>query len=259
MNRQLRLNIWLDIMYLSRNYLILGVLGLMGISFLVILGMVNSGSPGVAASLGWMHTLVSAAALVAAVMIVHNPIKDRNVKMIITKPCLPEEWAASQFLTVNLISVTLHVIILLFVFLIYELHSGAVGVELSTYLYMWLSSVMAVMIFSSLILFLTFFMPPVLAVIVMLLMNNVFIVRLMDFCFNYSGNMVAAIFYKIVGGLLYVVYLVAPYFSTENIAQAAQSADKDWPHLLLFAVYGFVTLGFYYLLSVFVVKNRNLI
>jgi hypothetical protein len=245
--------------YLSRNYLILGVLGLMGISFLIILGMANSGSAGVAGFLGWMHTLVSAAALIAAIMIVYNPIKDRTVKMIITKPCLPEEWAASSFLTVNLISVTLHVIILLFVFLIYALHPGAVGIDLSTYLYMWISSVIAVMIFSSLILFLTFFMPPVLAVIVMLLMNNVFIVRLMDFCFNYTGNIVAAIFYKIAGGFLYIVYLVAPYFSTENMAQAAQSADKDWPHLLTFAVYGFVTLGFYYLLSVFTVKNRNLI
>ena len=259
MNRQLKLNIWLNLVYLSRNYLILGVLGVMGLSFLIIFGIVSSGGRGAAGILVWLHTLVSAAAFIAAIMIVYNPIKDRTVKMIITKPCLPDEWAASAFLSVNLISLALHAVILFFASLMFVVNAGAIGMVFLTYLYLWISSVVAVMIFTSLILFLTFFMPPVPAVLLMLLLNNVVIARMMDYCFNYTGNVFMGIIYKITGALLYVVYLVVPYFSSENMAQAGQSADTDWPHLAFFAVYGLVTIGFYWLLSVYVVKNKNLI
>ena len=259
MNRQLRLNIWLNLVYLGRNYLIMTVLGIMALLFIVILSMFSSGGHGAAGMFLQLHSLVSAAAFLAAVMIVYNPIKDRNVKMIITKPCLPDEWAAASFLTVNLISIALHLIILVFAVIMFVARPDAMGMNPSTYIYIWISSVMAVMVFSSLLLFLTFFMPPVPAVAMMILLNNVVIARIMDYCFNYTGGMIMGIFYKIIGAVFYVIYLVVPYFSMENIMQAGQSADKDWPHLAVFTVYGFVTLGFYYLMSVYVVKKRNLI
>lgn len=259
MNRQLNLNIWLDLKYLSRNYLIIAVLGIMALSVVNIFSSVNSGAGVSLQGFIWLHSIVSIAAFLIAAMIVSNPIKDRNIKMIVTKPCLPEVWTASTYASVNLISISLHLVILLFASLLFVINPSVLGIKFTSYIYVWLSSVMAVMIFSSLLLFLTFILPTGLAVLLLITMNVLPVAKIIDFCFNFSGSVILNIFYKIFGACFYVIYLVIPYFSLESMAQVGQNAAPDWMHLGIFTAYGLITLGFYYLLSVFAVKNKNLI
>lgn len=259
MNRQLNLNIWLNIKYLSRNYLIIAVLSLMGLSVINMFSSVNAGGAVSLQGFIWLHSIVSIAAFLIAVMIVSNPIKDRNIKMIVTKPCLPEVWTASSYATVNLISIALHLIILIFASLLFVMNPNVLGIPFISYVYVWISSVIAVMIFSSLLLFLTFVLPTGLAVLVMIILSVVPAASIVDFCFNFTGNILLNIFYKILGVVFYAVYLVIPYFSMESIAQIGQNAEPDWLHLGVFTIYGLITLGFYFLLSAFVVEKKNLI
>ncbi|MEI7542404.1 MAG: hypothetical protein WCJ94_04035 [bacterium] len=258
MNRQLNFNIWLNIKFLSRNYLIITVLGIMALSILNIFSSANAGG-GALQGFIWLHSIVTIAAFLIAVMIVSNPIKDRTVKMIVTKPCSPEVWTASSYATVNLVSISLHLIILIFASLLFAFKPDVLGISFSSYIYMWLSSIVAVMIFSSLLLFLTYILPTGLALLAMIIISTLPLGRIVDYCFNYSGHVITNILYKILGTIFYVFYLIIPYFSMENIMKVGQGGYTDWSQLGVFFVYGLVTLGFYYLMSVYAIKRRNLI
>ena len=41
--------------------------------------------------------------------------------------------------------------------------------------------------------------------------------------------------------------------------KVGQGGDTNWSQLGIFLLYGLVTLGFYYLMSIYAIKRRNLI
>jgi hypothetical protein len=258
MIRKLFLNIWLNLKYFSRSYLLLAVI-------LVILYYVFTFIPFIARNpiksaveiIIQMHVIVAITVASLSLLILNDPIKNRNLKLIITKPCPPEIWSLSCFLTVNLVSLALHLVIMAFALVSIMLHSD---LKLVPYIYGWVLSFTGLMIFSSFILFLTSVIPPALAVVSLLILNNYYLFSLFDYCFKYDGNVLLNIFYKVIGVILYLLYLLIPsFFPLEKMNDIMNGNNVDWAYLCVFSSYAVITMIFYWLLSVFFVKQKNLI
>ena len=258
MIRKLFLNIWLNLKYFSRSYLLLAVIiMILYYVFTFVPFIARNPIKSAAEILVQMHIIAAVTVILLSILVLNDPLKNRNLKMIITKPCPPEIWSASCFLTVNLVSLGLHLVIMAFAVVSVLLHSD---LKLIPYLYSWLLSLMGLMIFSSFILFLTSVIPPALTVVSLLILNNFYLFNLFDYCFKYDGNMFLNIFYKTMGVIIYAVYLIVPtFFPYEKMYDLIYGNTVDWPYLCVFSSYAVIAMVFYWLLSVYFVKRKNLI
>lgn len=193
--------------------------------------------------------------------LVSTHLKNRSIKMVLTKPCLPEVWLASAFFSAVAVSLVLNLLILLFA----VVFSFSMGIPFQDgYVFISLDYFIKSIIMLSYIMFLSMVFHPVMAVLVALIFNEGTFyglkTMLMAVSKSNSGWYLVA-FEKVVG----IIYMITPIMSplssekTGNIYSSLRVASPDWGNLVNAAVYTLAITWLFFLLSDRSLRNKTLI
>ena len=205
---------------------------------------------------GFALVLASALGLFA----ISTHLRQRSVKMVLTKPCPPEIWLASVMLSALIVSALLFAVNVLFglgLCLIWgvPVQSGLFFLAVEGFL----RSAIALAYLS----FLTLLMHPVLAIIVSLLFNEGTFdglrYMLLTAIKTTGGNPLLPVLEK----GTYLLYMLLPTFhpyaeGTEEVSGSLRASTADWLALGRIAGYSATALGLFFLLAVWALRRRNL-
>lgn len=195
-----------------------------------------------------------------ALFLVSSHVRNRSLKMVFTRPCLPETWLAAGFAAVLSVSAILFAAILsgaVFFSLLWKVpfQSGFVLAALEA---MGRSGVVAGFLF-----LLTLLVHPVVAVFLVVLFNEgtFYSLRflLLTAIKTTGGNPILPFLEK----GTYLVYIVLPSFSPygermESVHGSMRAAPADWKTLGSIWLYAVAACGLFYFLSVFALRRKTL-
>lgn len=192
---------------------------------------------------------------------ISDHLKSRNVKMVVTKPCSPEAWLLSGFLSAALLALGIYLIILIFV----VIFSLLWGIPLqSGFLFITLYSFIKSVILMSYISFLVMVLNPVVAVMVILFFNeNTFYsLKFMVMSAVESGS--DGLLMQLTKFIIDAIYMFLPIFApyAKEIAPIEQSirvGEGNWGYLLSSAGYMLVVATLFMLLSNYYLRKKKLI
>ncbi|MEE9614665.1 MAG: hypothetical protein V3W31_06895 [Thermodesulfobacteriota bacterium] len=268
MLHQLWTNIKINLKFYRRNRLLLGtavfISFVMGLSALPSLFTLSAAKhmkiiQGVFSQLSWFTFIITAG---LAIMLISYHTRDRSVKMVFTKPCPPEAWILSSFLSASLVSLllyagTLAICSALFVAWDVPFQWGI--------LYMTVNDFMSTIILISYMTFLAVLMHPLLALLFAVIFQGgtFFYIKLllMGKAANDGGLSVPLTLLK---GLVDGIYLLLPSFSpfsgkTSKLYRSLRLDDANWEYLLLTFGYTVFVSALMYVLSVYFFKKKRLI
>jgi hypothetical protein len=190
--------------------------------------------------------------------LISSQLRNKNLKLVFTRPCSPEVWLASAFSASILMSAILYAGIVLASFVLSIVWSipyqgGLAVVVLHSY-------VTSILVLSYLAL-LASVVHPVLAVIIALVFN--------DNTFKGLSMLVEAVrstgrhpILNAFGAVLQVLYLVLPDFSPfsdrlAGVESSLRATAGDWWHLLLSAGYAILVAAFCYLVADFAFRRKS--
>jgi hypothetical protein len=192
-------------------------------------------------------------------LVISSHLRNRSLKMVFTKPCRPEVWLLSAFLSAAAMSLFLNIVVL-----------GS-GVLLSALWHlpvrMGLVFVSAEMFVASLgliayLILLATVMHPALAAIVAIIFNA-------DLFYQFdvwtkaairSGNSSFAL--RVVERVFHSFYILLPIVypfdkQTENIHTSLRVLSSEWKYLLFSFGYALTLSAFCYCVSLFALKRKN--
>ena len=261
----LKANILTDVTYYRRSKLLLAFM----LVFLLITALqslpplfMNSGVQNfnslqqIVSTLNFFILILSAG---MGLLIISSHLRNRSLKMVFTKPCPPEVWLLSAFLSAAAMSIFLNIVVLGSGVLLSALwhlpvRMGLVFVSAETF-------VASLGLIAYLIL-LAMVMHPALAAIVAIIFNA-------DLFYQFdvwtkaairSGNSSFAL--RVVERVFHSFYILLPIVfpfdkQTENIHTSLRVLSSEWKYLIFSFGYALALSAFCYCLSLFALKRRN--
>lgn len=261
----LKANILTDLTYYRRSKLLLAFM----LVFLLITALqslpplfMNSGVQNfnslqrIVSTLNFFILILSAG---MGLLIISSHLRNRSLKMVFTKPCPPEVWLLSAFLSAVAMSLFLSILVLgsgvLLSFLWHlPVRMGLVFVSAETFV--------ASLGLISYLMLLAMVMHPALAAIVAIIFNA-------DLFYQFdvwtkgairSGNSSFAL--RMVERLFHSLYILLPIVypfdkQTENIHSSLRVLSSEWKYLLFSLGYALSLSAFCYCVSLFALKKRN--
>ncbi len=267
MTALLRANILTNLTFYRRNRLIIAamifIVLLMGLTAIPGL-LFTSKTQHLELVKNVLHLMTSFATIVTAglgLMLVSQHIRDRSVKMIFTKPCLPEVWLLSSFLSAGLVAAVLFagsLLIASLLFLIWGIpfQAGIVYIILNGFF-----QAVSLMAFAT---FLSVALHPVLALFVLLVFQEGLFYYLKIFLaggIKATGGTVAPLL-KLIKMLVDGLYMLWPTFSPfetkmTQLASTLRGSDADWTYLGLAIMYAVLLTALFYFLTDYVLKKKR--
>lgn len=192
-------------------------------------------------------------------LVISSHLRNRSLKMVFTKPCRPEVWLLSAFLSAAAMSLFLNIVVLGSGVLLSALwhlpvRMGLVFVSAETF-------VASLGLIAYLILLATV-MHPALAAIVAIIFNA-------DLFYQFdvwtkaairSGNSSFAL--RVVERVFHSFYILLPIVypfdkQTENIHTSLRVLSSEWKYLLFSFGYALTLSAFCYCVSLFALKRKN--
>jgi hypothetical protein len=205
-------------------------------------------------------TLVLTAGL--GLVLVSQHIRDRSVKMVFTKPCLPETWLLSSFLSAALVAFVLYAgsfLIASALALIWKLPYPSGIFYISINQFFQTVSLMAYATFLSVIL------HPVLAAMILLVLREGLLYTLKIILasgIKAAGAKAFVPFLKFVKLFVDAAYLVLPTFNpyaekTAPVYTSLRGSDADWNYLFPAVAYALTVSALFYFLTAYVLKKKR--
>ena len=219
---------------------------------------------GISSILKRLHNFSSLFLVIVLLVGLNYPVKNRCLKMIITKSCLPETWLLSNYLSSIMIALIINVLIFIItcvLFIIWDM-----GFQFSL-VYIFFDQFMQLVI---MVFYLTFLM-----MVFGVWGSVIFGVILTDSFFFYIANLFSAlnasttnsaamVLYFIIHKLFYFIYLVIPIASpfsreTNLIYRNFRVESSDWKYMLYTFIYTVLIAVFFYLANNYLLKRKRLI
>ena len=252
----------------SKLLIILGIIllvfyGLTSLPYLITVSFTGKLS-GISTILRNLHGFSSLFLVIVLLVGLNYPVKNRCLKMIITKPCQPETWLLSNYISSILIALIINVLIFIIACIFFVIWD--MGFQLSL-VYIFFDRFLHLVLILSHITFLMMVFGVWGAVI--------FGIILTDSFFFYMTNMFSAlhtsaagsagkIIYLVIQKLFYFIYLVIPMsnpFSKETnlIYRNFRVESSDWQYMFYTLIYTALIAGFFYLVNSYLLKRKRLI
>lgn len=212
-----------------------------------------------------LHLVTGFATIVTAglgLMLVSQHIRDRSVKMVFTKPCLPEVWLLSSFLSAALVAAVLFagsflIASLLFAIWSIPFQSGVVYIVLNGFF-----QAVSLMAFAT---FLSVVLHPVLALFFLLVFREGLFYLLKVFLaagIKATGDASVTPLLKLIKLFVDAVYMLLPTFSPFEskmtpLFASLRGSDADWTYLVLAIVYAVLLTALFYFLTDYVLKRKR--
>jgi hypothetical protein len=265
MTGQLRATIGVNLKFFGRNRLLLGI----GALFLALMALPFAASvltESLTQKFNLLRMLYDELDMVATVFtagiglfVISSHLRNKSLKLVFTKPCLPETWLASAFLSVMLASAAL--------FLAAFAITAGLGVVWHVPFQAGLVFVSIEAFFRSLILvaylmFLATAVHPVIAVLTLAMFNESTFEGLRFLLAaraQGSGGGHVAVLQWACDSLYFLLPALAPFRGkTEAIHASLRVASGDWLYLLGVGAYAAVVLVLFFLLSTAVLRRKQL-
>jgi hypothetical protein len=205
-----------------------------------------------------LSTAVTICTALMGLLFMASHFRNRNVKMVLTKPCTPETWVAGLLVAAGAISLALHLVVvaitsIMFVAWGIPFQPGLIFVTLQNYL--------GGLIVLGFVVFLATSMPPVLAAIVAVIANEGTIYMLRTIV----AAGIEATGSAVLSGLdkaLHVAYVMLPSYSLFQERGEVESTwrveSQDWLMLAPSVGYTIAITAFFYLLTLAVLRRKSL-
>lgn len=266
MREQVWLHLGVDLKFFRRNRLLVAVSAVFfGMTALSLLGSIVFQSTtghfetirAIAQGLNGFTRVLSAA---LGLFLVSTHLRNRSLKMVVTKPASPEVWLGSGLLSALLVAAALHLL------------TWVVSVGLSLvwkvplqagFGFLAIDSFLGATILLAYLTCLAVFLHPVVAVLVVLVLNEGTFYGLMFMLDAAIRGLGANAFFAALREVFRAVYMVLPMTSplaerSQEVMESLRVAPGDWTTLLMRAGYALVVLAFFYMLSVVGIRRRNL-
>ncbi|MBI5026748.1 MAG: hypothetical protein HZC12_08525, partial [Nitrospirae bacterium] len=166
-------------------------------------------------------------------LLISHHIRNRSTKMVFTKPCLPEVWLLSSFLSASAVSFALYAGILLICSILFVVWNIPFQWGM---LYIAFNDFLQAVILLSYITFLTVIFHPVLAVLFIFIFHEgtfYSIKLLLIGGIKAVGEGSVSIWLKILKGVVDVIYMVSPSLEpfsekTGQIYSSLRISDANW-------------------------------
>lgn len=190
-------------------------------------------------------------------------IRNRSLKLVFTKPCSPENWFLSLYLSIFLVGGVCFFLILIISYLLFLVWK--IPFQTGIFYILIYNFVMAC-IYSFFLCFLTIFLHPLLSIFFALAFNENSFYEILIFIRAAIKNVTnpSYLFWlKVSEKLLHFIYMVLPasFFKEEKfkITQRWIATGKDFAHLGIVVLYGFVISSLFYFLSCYLIKKKRII
>ncbi len=197
-------------------------------------------------------------------LLVSQHIRDRSVKMIFTKPCLPETWLLSSFLSAAIVAFALYA----GAFSIAVLLSALWGIPFpSGIIYISINEFFQTLSLMAYVTFLSVIFHPVLAALFILLFQEqtfFFIKMLLAGGIKAAGENAGLPFLKLLKLFVDAMYMLLPTFNpyadkTHQIYSTLRGSDANWDYLYPAVAYALTVTALYYFLTVLALKKKRYI
>jgi len=192
-------------------------------------------------------------------LLVSQHIRDRSIKMVFTKPCPPEIWILSSFLSAAIVAFVLYA----GAFLIAAVLSSLWGIPFpSGIIYISMNEYFQTLSLMAYVTFLSVILHPVLAALFILLFQEqtfYFIKMLLASGVKAEGERP---FLKLLKLLVDAVYMVLPTFNpyaeqTHQVYSTLRGSDANWDYLYPAVAYALTVTALFYFLTVLVLKKKR--
>jgi ABC-type transport system involved in multi-copper enzyme maturation permease subunit len=195
-------------------------------------------------------------------LLVSQHIRDRSVKMVFTKPCLPEVWLLGSFLSAGLVAAALFgvgllIASVLFAFWGIPFQTGVLFIVLNAFV-----QAMSLMAFAT---FLSVVFHPVMALFVLLVLREGLFywlkVMLAGGIKSLGPGLLTSLL-KIVKLAADALYMLWPTFDPygermSRMSQSLRGSDLDGTALLLAVTYSILLTAAFYFLTAYVLKKKR--
>jgi hypothetical protein len=186
---------------------------------------------------------------------------NRCLKMVFTKPCLPETWLLATFISTTLFSLLLYLIIFLFAFLIFPYLGFPFEwglVYLSCYYFLISINIFAIFTFLSILI------HPVVAGIIIFVSTSSYLYYFLFWSMLGLKISPNRTWLTVIERILFYAYLIVPRFDPykENMKQVFDSFyvnPNDVTYLSYTFIYTLVLTSLFYFLSIYCLKKKRLI
>lgn len=270
MNKHLIANIKTNLKFYRRNKLLILIaiffLFIWGMAFIPSLIFISAGQKfkiiqSFLQQSGWFINIFIAA---LGMLTIFHHMNSRSYKMVITKPCSPEIWLLSNFISAMLVAASLYLLVFLsslIMFLVWHipLQWGL--------LYIILDGFFRSVISFSILTFLTVVVHPFIAVLVISLINEgtfYWLIVLVSAGLKTATKLSAKIILYIGKYFLYVIYMLLPSFTpfsdeTHKIYSGLKIIPSDLKYLgLTFLYTTLISLLFYFLADYSLKSKRHI-
>ncbi len=195
-------------------------------------------------------------------MLVSQHIRDRSVKMVFTKPCLPEVWLLGSFLSAALVAFVLFaggLLISSILFAVWGIpfQTGVLFIVLNEFF-----QALSLMAFAT---FLSVVFHPVMALFVLLVLREelfYWLKVMLTGGIKALGNNVLAVLLVPVKLLVDWLYMLWPTFSPyeekmSRLFTSLRGSDADWTYLFLSITYAVLLTAAFYFLTGYVLKKKR--
>lgn len=270
MIKQLMANVRVNIKFYRRNRLLIVVriflLVIMGLVLVpaIIFGSITKMFDVTKMAFNQMSGFTVLIIAAFGIMAVSHHLNNRNIKMVITKPCPIETWLLSQFVSAIMVCAVLFAAIFIMVaamFIIWKMPFQWGVVYLTFY------NFFTTIILLSYVIFLTVMLSPVMAVLITLVFKPETFYYLLILIMSGLKNAESAfsvVMLSILKTAFYVLYMFLPVFNpfSEEIAGIRESfivSSADLKYLLYTLIYTIVISSFFYFLSCIIIKRKRYI
>ncbi len=195
-------------------------------------------------------------------MLMSQHIRDRSVKMVFTKPCLPEVWLLASFLSAGLVAAVLFAGGLLLASVLFAVW----GIPFQTgVFYIVLNEFFQAISLMSFATFLSVVFHPVMALFVLLVLREglfYWMKVMLAGAIKGVGEGGLAALLKAIKFFVDAVYMLWPTFEPyetkmNKLATSLRSDDADWTYLVLAITYALVLTAMFYFLTAYVLKKKR--
>ena len=268
MTGQIRANISVNLVFYRRNRLLLAasLFILLALGLTIVPSLFFLSATKRLEQITMIFTQINFFAMIvtagAGMLFVSQHIKDRSVKMVFTKPCLPETWLLSSYLSAALVAAALYA----GSFLISTVLAAAWGIPFPTGLvFITAKEFLLAVAIMAYVTFLSVLVHPVLAfMIAVVLQEGLFywLKILIGGGLKAAGAKAAFPLLKPLKVLVDIVYFVLPTFNpysdkTQLVSANLRGSDVDWSYLSLIALYALALAGLFYFLTVIALKKKR--
>jgi hypothetical protein len=266
MREQVWLHLGVDLKFFRRNRLLVAVAAVfLGMTALSLVGsIVFQSTTGhfetIRAVAGGLHGFTRILTPALGLFLISTHLRNRSLKMVVTKPASPEVWLAAGLLSALVVAAALHVATWLV----------SVGLSLAWKVpvqagfgFLALDSFLGATILLAYLSCLAVFLHPVVAVLVVLVLNEGTFYGLMFMLDAATRGLGGNVFFKVLKEVFTAVYMLLPMSSplaerSQEVMVSLRVSAGDWTTLLMRAGYALVVLVFFYLMSVIGLRRKNL-